>query len=82
MNKKGGRPRLELDIALVRHLIDDEGLGWTLAAQKYREITGLWVSRDTIRRRYLEPVKKSWQEEFREELNEFLKNGGKYNNGS
>ena len=49
-----GRPRLEVDSAIVLRLRDEEKLGWSRMAEAYREITGQWVSRDTIKRRYLE----------------------------
>ncbi len=72
---KSGRPRLEVDFALVLHLRDDEHMGWTRGAEEYRERTGHWVSRDTFKRRYNEAkdTPKSWLEEFREELERVLK---------
>jgi hypothetical protein len=51
---KVGRPRLELDYALVLLLRDEEHLGWTRGAEEYRKRTGQWISRDTFKRRYLE----------------------------
>jgi hypothetical protein len=33
---------------------DVENLGWLRMAEAYREITGQYISRDTIKRRYLE----------------------------
>jgi hypothetical protein len=51
---KPGRPRLEVDKALVLRLRDEQHLGWTRGAEKYRETTGQWISRDTFNRRYLE----------------------------
>ena len=51
---KPGRPRLEVDSELILRLRDGEHLGWTRGAQRYRERTGQWISRDTFKRRYLE----------------------------
>jgi hypothetical protein len=48
------RPRLAVDFAIVLHLHDVENLGWSRMAQTYREITGQYISRDTVKRRYLE----------------------------
>ncbi len=50
----GGRPRLSVDYALVLRLREQDNLGWSLVAQRYREITGQFVSRDTMKRRYFE----------------------------
>jgi hypothetical protein len=49
-----GRPRLYVDFAIVLRLRDVENLGWSRMAKAYREITGQYISRDTIKRRYLE----------------------------
>jgi hypothetical protein len=49
-----GRPRLYVDYAIVLRLREVENLGWSRMAEAYREITGLYISRDTIKRRYLE----------------------------
>jgi hypothetical protein len=49
-----GRPRLPADFAIVLRMRDVENLGWSRMAQAYREITGQYISRDTIKRRYLE----------------------------
>lgn len=75
---KSGRPRLQVDCALVLRLRDEEHLGWTLAAQQYRERTKQWISRDTFKRRYYEAkpaIKsiKSLVEEYSEEIVRFLK---------
>ena len=51
---KTGRPRLEVDYALVLRLRDDEYLGWTRGAEEYRKRTSQWISRDTFKRRYFE----------------------------
>lgn len=48
------RPRLNVDFALVLRMRDDQNLGWSRMAEKYREITGQYISRDTIKRRYIE----------------------------
>ena len=57
--KRGpGRPRVELDSALVLHLIDDEGYGWAAAAQEYTCRTEHWTCKDTIKRRYKEAKSK------------------------
>ena len=53
-----GRPRLSVDFAIVLRLRDEENLGWSRMAKAYRELTGQYVSRDTIKRRYLEASKK------------------------
>ena len=49
-----GRPRLSVDFAIVLRMRDVENLGWSRMAEAYREITGQYISRDTIKRRYLE----------------------------
>ena len=49
-----GRPRLSVDFAIVLRLRDEQGLGWFRMAEAYRELTGKYISRDTIKRRYLE----------------------------
>ena len=51
---KPGRPRLNVDYALVLRLRDEEHLGWTRGAEEYRKRTGQWISRDTFKRRYFE----------------------------
>jgi len=33
---------------------DIDNLGWSRMAEAYREISGQYISRDTIKRRYLE----------------------------
>ena len=54
-----GRPRLLVDFAIVLRLRDEDNLGWSRMAEAYRELTGQYVSRDTMKRRYLEASKKS-----------------------
>lgn len=49
-----GRPRLSVDFAIVLRLRDQQGLGWSRMAEAYREETGQWISRDTMKRRYFE----------------------------
>ncbi len=49
-----GRPRLSVDFAIVLRLRDIDNLGWSRMAKAYREISGQYISRDTIKRRYLE----------------------------
>jgi len=49
-----GRPRVLVDFAIVLRLRDVDNLGWSRMAEAYREITGQYISRDTIKRRYLE----------------------------
>lgn len=49
-----GRPRLLVDFAIVLRLRDVNNLGWSRMAEAYRKLTGKYVSRDTVKRRYLE----------------------------
>jgi hypothetical protein len=49
-----GRPRLSIDFATVLRLRDVDNLGWSRLAEAYRKLTGDYVSRDTMKRRYLE----------------------------
>jgi hypothetical protein len=49
-----GRPRILLDFAILLRMRDVEKMGWSRMAEAYRQITGQYVSRDTIKRRYLE----------------------------
>ena len=53
-----GRPRKEVDYAIVLRMREERKLGWSRMAQAYRESTGQYISRDTIKRRYVEAVKK------------------------
>jgi hypothetical protein len=59
-----GRPRLEVDYALILRLRDVENLGWMRGAAQYREITKQWISRDTFKRRYFEAkaTKSPWEQ--------------------
>ena len=52
-----GRPRLLVDFAIVLSLRDKDSLGWSRMAEAYRKLTGQYISRDTIKRRYLEASK-------------------------
>ena len=47
-----GRPRIEVDFALVLRLRDVEKMGWMRGAEEYRRRTGQWISKDTFKRRY------------------------------
>lgn len=49
-----GRPRVSVDFVIVLRMRDIENLGWSRMATDYREMTGRYISRDTIKRRYLE----------------------------
>lgn len=49
-----GRPRVLVDFAIVLRWRDEQNLGWSRLAEAYQELTGQYVSRDTIKRRYLE----------------------------
>lgn len=49
-----GRPKIFVDFAIVLRLREVDRLGWSRMAEAYREITGQYISRDTIKRRYLE----------------------------
>lgn len=45
-----GRPRLPVDFAIFLRMRDVENLGWSRMAEAYQEITGQYISRDTIKR--------------------------------
>jgi hypothetical protein len=49
-----GRPRLLVDFAIVLRMHDGQKLGWSRMAAEYRELSGEYVSRDTMKRRYFE----------------------------
>ena len=53
------RPRVEADFATVLRMRDMEHLGWSRMAEAYRKLSGRYISRDTIKRRYLEATKAS-----------------------
>ena len=52
-----GRPRILVDFAIVLRMRDTDNLGWSRMAKAYVEKTGQYISRDTIKRRYLEAKK-------------------------
>jgi hypothetical protein len=66
-----GRPRLSVDFAIVLRLRDDQNLGWSRMAEAYRKPTGEYVSRDTMKRRYLE-AKRQIKESLEVSTNEGL----------
>jgi hypothetical protein len=66
-----GRPRLSVDFAIVLRLRDDQNLGWSRMAEAYRKLTGEYVSRDTMKRRYLE-AKRQIRESLEVSTNEGL----------
>lgn len=49
-----GRPRIPVDFAIVLRVREVENPGWTRMAEAYRRLTGQYVSRETVKRRYLE----------------------------
>ena len=49
-----GRPRISVDFAIVLRMRESDCLGWSRMAKAYVEKTGQYISRDTIKRRYLE----------------------------
>ncbi len=49
-----GRPKLSVDFAIVLRMRDGQNLGWSRMAEEYRKLTGEYISRDTMKRRYLE----------------------------
>ena len=53
-----GRPKVLVDFAIVLRLRDEQSLGWSRIAEAYRELTGQYISRDTVKRRYLEAKNK------------------------
>ena len=57
-----GRPRKEVDFAIVLRMREERNLGWSKMAEAYRELTGQYISRDTIKRRYLEAVVKEGEQ--------------------
>ena len=56
-------PRLSVDFAIVLRLRDVENLGWLRMAETYRGITGQYISRDTIKRRYLEAKESNFKKD-------------------
>ena len=51
---QSGRPRISVDFATLLRMRETDKLGWSRMAQAYMEMTGRYISRDTIKRRYLE----------------------------
>ena len=49
-----GRPRPLVGYAIVLRLREVDCLGWSRMAEEYTKLTGQYISRDTIKRRYLE----------------------------
>ena len=49
-----GRPRVLVDFAIILSMRDKDNLGWSRMAVAYRQTTGQYISRDTIKRRYIE----------------------------
>ena len=43
-----------MDFALALRMRDVDNLSWSRMAETYRGIAGQYISRDTIKRRYLE----------------------------
>lgn len=52
-----GRPRIPVDFAILLRLRDKQNMGWARMAQEYQRLTDKYVSRDTVKRRYLEAKK-------------------------
>ena len=52
------RPRLTVDFAIVLRMRDERNLGWSRMAEEYRKLSGEYVSRDTMKRRYFEAGQK------------------------
>jgi hypothetical protein len=49
-----GRPRISVDFAIILRMRDEGKMGWSRMAEAYRKISDQYISRDTIKRRYLE----------------------------
>jgi hypothetical protein len=58
-----GRPRISVDFAIVLRLRETDNLGWSRMAETYRGMTGQYISRDTIKRRYLEAKESNFKED-------------------
>ena len=59
---EGGRPRKEVDFAIVMRMREERKLGWSKMARAHRGLTGQYISRDTIKHRYLEAVVKEGEQ--------------------
>ncbi len=57
-----GRPRVSVDFAIVLRMRDTDRLGWSRMAKAYTEKTGQYISRDTMKRRYLEAKSEQGEE--------------------
>ena len=51
---QSGRPRVFVDFATLLRMRETDKLRWSRMAQAYMELTGRYISRDTVKRRYLE----------------------------
>jgi len=58
-----GRLRLSVDFAIVLRMRDVDNLGWSRMAETYRELTSQYISRDTIKRRYLEAKESNFKKD-------------------
>ena len=58
-----GRPRVLVDFAIVLRLRDVDNLGWSRMAETYRGMTDQYISRDTIKRRYLEAKESNFKKD-------------------
>jgi len=58
-----GRPRVLVDFAIVLRLRDVDNLGWSRMAETYRGTTDQYISRDTIKRRYLEAKESNFKKD-------------------
>ena len=47
---QSGRPRVSVDFATLLRMRETDKLGWSRMAQAYMELTGRYISRDTIKR--------------------------------
>ena len=54
-----GRPRISVDFAIVLRMRDGQNLGWSRMAERYRKLSGEYVSRDTLKRRYSEAKRRT-----------------------
>jgi hypothetical protein len=54
-----GRPRLKVDFAIVLRMHDGQNLGWSRMAEEYRKLSGEYISRDTMKRRYFEAMQRT-----------------------
>ena len=46
------RPRITVDFDMVMHMCDIDKIGWSRMAEIYRKMSGQYISRETIKRRY------------------------------